>query len=119
MNYPSGVAPNYRGLAQNTLSGAPVYYPPGEIFASSKGKYDSLQSSSTATAAPQPPSTTPVVHASHSTSLDGPRSGKANARAEYGYKTKGRYQESSDGKQGAAVVPICLPLCCAAPCVIL
>ena len=29
MNYPSGVAPNYQGLTQNTLSGPPVFYPPG------------------------------------------------------------------------------------------
>merc|ERR1712038_2062904 len=99
---------------QPSTPGPAVYYPPGEIF-SSKGNYDSLQSSDNAT--PKAPAATPVVHASHSTSLEGGRSGKGGARAEYGYKAEGRYQEASDGKQGAAVVPICLPLCCAAPCV--
>jgi len=97
---------------QPSTPGPAVYYPPGEIFTSSKGKYDSLDNNATNKPAP-------VVHASHSTSLEGGRS-KGSAKAEYGYKAKGRYQESqSDGKQGAAVVPICLPLCCAAPCVIL
>merc|ERR1712226_739309 len=100
---------------QPSTPGPAVYYPPGEIFASSKGKYDSLDNNAT-----PKPAATPVVHASHSTSLEGARSGKGSAKAEYGYKAKGRYQEAqSDGKQGAAVVPICLPLCCAAPCVIL
>ena len=28
-------------------------------------------------------------------------------------------KEESDHKKGAAVVPVCLPLCCAAPCVIM
>ena len=31
------------------------------------------------------------------------------------FRNDGDYED----KQGAAVVPICLPLCCAAPCVIL
>ena len=31
-----------------------------------------------------------------------------------------KYVEAEAGdKQGAAVIPICLPLCCAAPCVIM
>merc|ERR1712223_1409183 len=94
---------------QPSTPGPAVYYPPGEIF-TSKGNYDSLQSSDN-NATPKAPAATPVVHASHSTSLEGGRSGKGGARAEYGYKAKGRYQEASDGKQGAAVVPICLPLC--------
>merc|ERR1712061_979361 len=100
---------------QPSTPGPAVYYPPGEIFAS-KGKYDSLDNNATT---PKQPAATPVVHASHSTSLDAGRSGQVKAKAEYGYKAKTRYEESSDQKQGAAVVPICLPLCCAAPCVIL
>merc|ERR1712038_1851862 len=101
---------------QPSTPGPAVYYPPGEIFTSSKGKYDSLDNNAT----DSKPAPTPVVHASHSTSLAEGR-GKGQAKAEYGYKAKGRYQESASesGKQGAAVVPICLPLCCAAPCVIL
>merc|ERR1712088_643000 len=100
---------------QPSTPGPAVYYPPGEIFTSSKGKYDSLDNNAT----DSKPAPTPVVHASHSTSLAEGR-GKGQAKAEYGYKAKGRYQESASesGKQGAAVVPICLPLCCAAPCVI-
>ncbi len=34
-------------------------------------------------------------------------------------KNKGKISDPGEGKQGAAVVPICLPLCCAAPCVIM
>jgi len=44
--------------------------------------------------------------------------GRAEYKAKYGYKEKSKHSES-DGKQGAAVIPICLPLCCAAPCTIL
>ena len=58
------------------------------------------------------------VEVSHTMESSGSR-GRAEMRAEYGYKSKSRYSETGDTKQGAAVVPICLPLCCAAPCVIL
>jgi len=41
------------------------------------------------------------------------------AHGEYS-KVKGSMsKEESDHKKGAAVVPVCLPLCCAAPCVIM
>merc|ERR1739846_15136 len=111
-----GGARNYRERSaspppkpQASTPGPAVYYPPGEIF-TSKGKYDSLDNNA---ATPKQPAATPVVHASHSTSLEAGRSGQVKAKAEYGYKAKTRYEESSDQKQGAAVVPICLPLCCA------
>ena len=39
----------------------------------------------------------------------------ASYAAERGARTK----EESGEKGGAAVIPICLPLCCAAPCVIM
>ena len=93
---------------QSSTPGPAVYYPPGEIFSSTKQ----------CTPPPQP-SAAPVIQSSQSTSLDQGRSAKAKGREQYGYKTKGRYEEAGDQKQGAAVVPICLPLCCAAPCVIL
>ncbi|XP_059088589.1 uncharacterized protein LOC131884741 [Tigriopus californicus] len=56
----------------------------------------------------------------HTTSLQG-QGGKGKAKGEYQYKSKGKskYSESEGGKKGAAVIPICLPLCCAAPCVIM
>ncbi|TRY61477.1 hypothetical protein TCAL_14990 [Tigriopus californicus] len=56
----------------------------------------------------------------HTTSLQG-QGGKGKAKGEYTYKSKGKskYSESEGGKKGAAVIPICLPLCCAAPCVIM
>jgi hypothetical protein len=41
-------------------------------------------------------------------------SGKGRGRD----KSRDKHEES-EGKQGAAVIPICLPLCCAAPCVIM
>ena len=53
----------------------------------------------------------------HSTTLDG---GKGKAKGEYSYKSKSKEKSSEgEGKQGAAVIPICLPMCCAAPCVIM
>jgi len=36
-----------------------------------------------------------------------------------GRREKERRREEGGDKQGAAVIPICLPLCCAAPCVIM
>ena len=73
-------------------AGPEVYYPPGAEFTKS-------------------------VQASHpvadggSLSLQGPARRDKRERAE-------RLGEGGD-KQGAAVIPICLPLCCAAPCVIM
>ena len=110
---PSPVRSRSSPPRQPNVAGPAVYYPPGEMFSATKGKHDSLRSASVE---PNPtPAATTNVKVEHSS--EGGR-GKAKAKAEYGYKEKGRYVES-DGKQGAAVVPICLPLCCAAPCVIL
>jgi hypothetical protein len=102
---PSPIRPS----KQPSTPGPAVYYPPGELFSSTRNDTQSETSTN-----PQP-----MGQVSHATTLEssGGR-GRAKARAEYGYKEKGRYQDS-DGKQGAAVIPICLPLCCAAPCVIL
>ena len=74
-------------------AGPEVYYPPGAEF------------------------TTKTVQATHpvadggSLSLQGPGRRDKRERGE-------RLGEAGD-KQGAAVIPICLPLCCAAPCVIM
>ncbi|XP_067008595.2 uncharacterized protein [Anabrus simplex] len=42
---------------------------------------------------------------------------KASASGKYKYESESKSKSSSGG--GAAVVPVCLPLCCAMPCVIL
>ena len=103
---PSPVKP----VKQPSAPGPAVYYPPGELFSSTRN--DTCTDSSA-------PSGQPSGQVSHATTLEsnGAR-GRAEVRAQYGYKEKSRYSEG-DTKQGAAVVPICLPLCCAAPCVIL
>jgi len=95
-----------RPTKQSSTPGPPVYYPPGEVFGSTKSQTGSLQAKPA-----------PVAVAAEQSAADGARD-KAQMRREYGYKDKGRGGES-DSKGGAAVVPICLPLCCAAPCVIL
>lgn len=40
---------------------------------------------------------------------------KAKAKYEYEAKSKSKHKESS----GKAVVPVCLPVCCAMPCTIM
>lgn len=79
--------------------GPDVYYPPGSEFTK---------------AAPVP---APVVHpAGDGGSMSLETKGRGKDR------DKGKYHDrGADGgdKQGAAVIPICLPLCCAAPCVIM
>jgi hypothetical protein len=42
---------------------------------------------------------------------------KASGSYEYEYAKESKSKSSSSG--GAAVVPVCLPLCCAMPCVIM
>ena len=97
-----------RATKQSSTPGPPVYYPPGEVFSTPKGHTESLSK----------PSGAPVALASADQSAaDGAR-GRAQMKKEYGYKDKSRGSEG-ESKGGAAVVPICLPLCCAAPCVIL
>jgi len=99
-----------RPVKQASVAGPPVYYPPGEVFGATKTQAGSLQ----AKPAPAP---TPAALTAEQSTADGAK-GRAQMRQEYGYKDKGR-GGGSDSKGGAAVVPICLPLCCAAPCVIL
>nr|CAI5844339.1 unnamed protein product [Callosobruchus analis] len=72
------------------VSGPPVYYPPGhEMFAKKEES-----------------------------------SGAWRAQGEYG-KASGKYEYGSESssktktKQGAAVIPVCLPLCCGLPCTLL
>ena len=81
---------------QENIVGPAVYYPPGDIFQS-----NTVRNGSDA----------------HQTS-GGNKIGQGKRDFSYRGKEKNKHVES-DGKQGAAVVPICLPLCCAAPCVIM
>lgn len=101
---PSPIKPAVSNVKQPSTPGPAVYYPPGELFSSTRMTSDT------------PPDT--MANTTMDTSASSRN--RAKVRAEYGYKSKGRYsEETGESKQGAAVVPICLPLCCAAPCVIL
>ncbi len=83
---------------QQSTPGPAVYYPPGEMFKSPRAE-SHLDTSSFSRAQAK-------------------GKGKAKAKGEYKAKEKSKISDG-EGKQGAAVVPICLPLCCAAPCVIM
>jgi hypothetical protein len=84
----------------------------GEVFGTTKS-----QSQSHTGSLAKPTGAQPALTTAELSTADGAR-GRAQMRREYGYKDKSRGGES-ESKGGAAVVPICLPLCCAAPCVIL
>lgn len=75
--------------------GPPVYYPTGDLFT-------------------RPDANGSVAEREAEISAKGSYFNAAYAR-ERGSRSK----EESGEKGGAAVIPICLPLCCAAPCVIL
>ena len=92
-----------RPTKQQSTPGPAVYYPPGEMFSGTKVRSEAV----------------PVSTVQQSSSLE-VGGGRGKAKGEYAYKAKEKSKHSeSEGKQGAAVVPICLPLCCAAPCVIM
>jgi len=111
---PSPVKP---AVKQPSTDGPAIYYPPGELFSSTRIDGAGNGSSAEICANP-PPGDADVTLANATMDTSASSRGRAKARADYGYKEKGRYEDGSS-KQGAAVVPICLPLCCAAPCVIL
>ena len=73
--------------------GAPpsaVYYPPGQLYSADSQQSDVIISQ-----------------------------GSTEDRKKNPKEKKFRNDEDYANNQGAAVIPICLPLCCAAPCVIL
>jgi len=86
-----------RSVAVVSPKGPQVYYPPGAEFTK-----------------PERDCGATADQAGTSLHQGGAGKGQAKGRAE-------RYDRGDGGenKQGAAVIPICLPLCCAAPCVIL
>lgn len=116
---PSPVKP---AVKQPSTPGPAVYYPPGELFSSSRTDGGNGNNCPPAAAASEISASGPadpnVTLANTTLETSASSRGRSKARAEYGYKEKGRYQDA-ESKQGAAVIPICLPLCCAAPCVIL
>jgi len=113
---PSPIKPVKKPAPASSTPGPAVYYPPGELFSSTRNdSADCGQPSAIIT----PANGNQQVEVSHTMEESSGSRGRAEMRAEYGYKSKSRYSETGDTKQGAAVVPICLPLCCAAPCVIL
>jgi hypothetical protein len=78
------------------LSGPPIYYPPGQVFV--------------------PPAESQALM-----SAEGGGKGKAKMKMEKQYKAKEKSKQSHSekGGQGAVPVPVCLPVCCAAPCTIM
>ena len=115
---PSPIKPVKKPAQASTTPGPAVYYPPGELFSSTRINDSADCAPRELTPANGHNQQVEVSHTMEESSGGGSR-GRAEMRAEYGYKSKSRYSETGDTKQGAAVVPICLPLCCAAPCVIL
>lgn len=86
--------------------GPDVYYPPGSDF--------KVVEKAPLSVAPAP---APVDGGTMSLDRDNKR-GRGKERAERKDKFHDRGMDGGE-KQGAAVIPICLPLCCAAPCVIM
>ena len=90
---------------QQSTPGPAVYYPPGDMYSS--------KSRTTTDAGPPP------VALETSTQHKSLYDGKARPQSAASSRKDRDRGAADDGKSGAAVVPICLPLCCAAPCVIM
>lgn len=92
------------------VSGPPVYYPPGhEMFAK---KEESAAAYSAQVCIKFSLSSPPVIFI-----LNWFQGGYMKASGKYEYEAESKSKTKSSS--GAAVVPVCLPLCCAMPCVIL
>ena len=78
--------------------GPQIYYPPGAEFSKAE------------------PTPRPVADGGSMSLAEADGKGKAKASRARWERESG---QEGDKQQGAAVIPICLPLCCAAPCVIL
>ncbi|XP_063700921.1 uncharacterized protein LOC134831191 [Culicoides brevitarsis] len=81
--------PDDQRESTKNVAGSPVYYPPGHEM------FEKKEEAAVWTAA----------------------GGMARGRGEYEYKAEAK--QKSKSKSGAAVVPVCLPLCCAMPCSIM
>jgi len=113
---PSPVRP---AVKQPSTPGPAVYYPPGELFSSRTDGGNGCPPASEVSFSGGPADPNVQTLADNTLETSASSRGRAKARADYGYKEKGGRYQDAESKQGAAVVPICLPLCCAAPCVIL
>lgn len=91
--------------AINGASAPPVYYPPeaNEMFAKTSPEAPLLMQQSQ----------------SHSMSMGGGSKGKMKYSAKYSAGGSESDTKFKAGAGGAAVIPICLPVCCAMPCVIM
>ncbi|CAL8073626.1 unnamed protein product [Orchesella dallaii] len=78
------------------VQGPPVFYPPGQMF-------------------------TRTEEESMKQEVDAKEKGKGKMKMERSYKEKEKMKSkhSEKGGEGAVPVPVCLPVCCAAPCVIM
>ena len=111
--------------APTAAKGPGVYYPPGHEFAQ---QFESRNMATTVivpAAAKEPKvdsnNGNPVVEADASGGAMAMQGGSSGAMASMRMESrKERYaREEKEATQGAAMIPICLPLCCAAPCVIM
>ncbi|ODN05048.1 hypothetical protein Ocin01_01567 [Orchesella cincta] len=75
--------------------GPPVFYPPGQMF--TRTEEESMKQEME----------------------KGKGKGKMKAERSYKEKEKMKSKHSEKGGEGAVPVPVCLPVCCAAPCVIM
>jgi hypothetical protein len=113
----AAVNPNNAVSASKNISGPPVYYPPGhEMFAKKE--------ESAAAWRAQVSSLKNICRIFDEiekncikTLLYYFQGGYARANGKYMYESESKSKSSS--KSGAAVVPVCLPLCCAMPCSIM
>ena len=91
-----------------------MYYPPGHEFS----KQESKQAAATTVALPAKEAAGGVEgEEGGAVAVAGASGAAASMRME---SRKEKYaREEKEATQGAAMIPICLPLCCAAPCVIM
>ena len=122
---PSPPKPVQPAPAPAAVKGPGVYYPPGHEFAQ---QFESRNKATTVIvpAAAKDPKVDsnnggPVAEGDASGGAMAMQGGSSGAMASMRMESrKERYaREEKEATQGAAMIPICLPLCCAAPCVIM
>lgn len=103
-------------LATKNVAGPPVYYPPGkELFAKSEAQAALRARVSTRSISQANDwQILRVIFVNIFILFQGGY-GKGSGKYEYEAESKGK----TASKSGAAVVPVCLPLCCAMPCSIM
>eukprot|EP00088_Acartia_fossae_P044038 TRINITY_DN4667_c0_g1_i9.p1 TRINITY_DN4667_c0_g1~~TRINITY_DN4667_c0_g1_i9.p1 ORF type:complete len:627 (-),score=215.50 TRINITY_DN4667_c0_g1_i9:893-2773(-) len=112
---PSPPKPIAPAPATSNIKGPGVYYPPGHEFS----KQESKQAATTTVVLPAKTEGPGVEGGEEggAVAVAGASGAAASMRME---SRKEKYaREEKEATQGAAMIPICLPLCCAAPCVIM